>query len=195
MSSTRSHGTVSDGYPKDRETMTCVTSGSLPVSMIARSLRRPILFFFTKTRRPRISLRKNSCSMTVAMSLPLGHDQNELVDHQRHQNQQVHPEQQQREPNRSGHFDTRFAIPGVYRGEFPEQIAQCAHLSLLPYLNRFGNKTEKPYRVDRIMIDTTIRPPMKFWLGVLQRSPMVVRSFSSKIKNTRAAGSRVTAIT
>src|ERR1700676_1210389 len=124
MSSTRSHGTVSDGYPKDRETMTCVTSGSLPVSIIARSLRRPILFFFTKTRRPRISLRKNSCSMTVAMALPLRHDQNKLVDHQHHQNQQVHPEQQQRESHCSGHCDTRFAISGVYRGEFHEESAR-----------------------------------------------------------------------
>src|ERR1700738_731244 len=125
MSTTRSHGTVSGGYPKDRDTTTCVTSGSLPVSTIARSLKRPIRFFFTKTRRPRISLRKNSCSITVAMVLPLRHDQNKLVDHQRDQNQQVHPEQQQRESNRSGHLDTRLAISGIYGGEFREEIAQC----------------------------------------------------------------------
>src|ERR1700682_2909975 len=120
MSTTRSQGAGSDGYPKDRDTTTWVTSGSLPVSTIARSLKRPMRFFFTKTRRPRISLRKNSCSMTVAMTLPLRHDQNKLVDHQRYQNQQVLPEQQQREPNCSGHLDTRLAIPGVYRGEFRE---------------------------------------------------------------------------
>src|ERR1700682_5702262 len=109
MSTTRSQGAGSDGYPKDRETTTWLTPGSWPVSTIARSLKRPIRFFFTKTRRPRISLRKNSCSMTVAMTLPLRHDQNELVDHQRHQNQQVHPEQQQRESHCSGHCDTRFS--------------------------------------------------------------------------------------
>src|SRR6202035_1548606 len=125
MSTTRSQGMVSGGYPKDREKKTWVTSGSLPVSTIARSLKRPMRFFFTKTRRPRISLRKNSCSMTVAMALPLHHDQNELVDHQRHQEQQVHPEQQQRESDCSGHLDTRLAILGVYRSEFREQIAQC----------------------------------------------------------------------
>src|SRR5260370_25396158 len=99
MSRTRSQGTVSGGYPKDRETTTCVTSGSLPVSTIARSLKRPIRLFFTKTRRPRISLRKNSCSMTVAIALPLRHDQYKLVDHQRHQSQQVHPKCQQCEPD------------------------------------------------------------------------------------------------
>src|ERR1700692_3955188 len=141
MSSTRSHGTVSDGYPKDRETMTCVTSGSLPVSMIARSLRRPILFFFTKTRRPSISLRKNSCSMTVAMALPLRHDQNELVDHQRHQRQQVHSEHQQRQSDRSRHLNTRLAVPGIDCGEFGEEIAHFAHGGVLPYLNKLGNST------------------------------------------------------
>src|ERR1700682_6352548 len=120
MSTTRSQGTVNGGYPNDRETTTWVTSGSLPVSTIARSLRRPIRFFFTNTRRPRISLRKNSCSMTVAMTLPLRHDLNEPVDHQRYQKQQVHPEQQQRETNGSGHLDTRLAVAGVYRGEFRE---------------------------------------------------------------------------
>src|SRR6266404_1576581 len=192
MSTTLSQGTVSGGYPKDRETITCVTSGSLPVSTMARSLRRPIALFLTKMRRPRISLRKNSCSMTVAMALPLPHDQNELVDHQRHEHQQVHPEQQQRESDRSGHLDARLAIPGVYGGEFGEETA---HIGVLSYWNRFVNNTEKPYKVDRMMIDTTMNPPMKFWPGVLQRSPMVARSFSSKIKNTSAAGSSVTAIT
>src|SRR5882762_6383223 len=131
MRTTLSQGTVSGGYPKDRETITCVTSGSLPVSTMARSLRRPIGFFLTKTRRPRISLRKNSCSMTVAMTLPSRHDQSELVDHQRHENQQVHPEQQQRESDRPGHLDARLAIPGIDGGEFGEEIAQSAHIGPL----------------------------------------------------------------
>src|SRR5579863_3097511 len=144
MSSTRSQGTVSDGYPKGRETTTCVTSGSLPVSMIARSFRRPIRLFFTKTRRPRISLRKNSCSMTVAMALPLRHDENKLVDHQRHQSKQIHPEHQQRESDSSGHLNARLAIPGIYCGELGEEIAESTHEGMLIYLNKWGNNTEKP---------------------------------------------------
>src|ERR1700685_3881640 len=132
ISRTRSQGTVSGGNPKDRDTTTCVTSGSLPVSTIARSLKRPICFFFTKTRRPRISLRKNSCSMTVAMTLPPRPNEDKLVDHQRHQSQQVPPEHHQRESNRSGHLDARLAIPGIDRGEFAEEIAKFAHAGFSP---------------------------------------------------------------
>src|ERR1700680_180607 len=86
-------------------------------------------------------------------------------------------------------------IAGINRADFGEEVAESTHVSLLTYLKRWGNNTEKPYRVDRMMIETTIKPPMRFWTGVLRRSPMVVRSFSSRIKNTRAAGSSVTAIT
>src|ERR1700724_2652680 len=113
MSTTRSQGTVSGGDPKDRDTTPWVTSGSLPVSTIARSLKRPMRFFFTKTRRPRISLKKNSCSMTVAMALPLRHDEDELVDHQRHQSQEVHSKHQQRESDCSRHLNARLAVPGI----------------------------------------------------------------------------------
>src|SRR6202166_3176414 len=133
--------------------------------------------------------------MTVAMGLRLRHDQHELVDHQRHQSQQVHPEHQQRETDRSGHLDARLPIAGIDRAEFGEQIAQFAHAGILAYWNKLGNSTEMPYRVDRTMIDTTMTPPIRFWPRVLRRSPIVARSFNSRIKNTSAAGSSVTAIT
>src|SRR5205085_9680425 len=52
-----------------------------------------------------------------------------------------------------------------------------------------------PYRVDRMTINTTMQPPTRFCAGVLQYSPTAVRSLSNSIRNTRAAGSNVTAIT
>src|SRR5208283_2695885 len=102
------------------------------------------------------------CSITVAMALPVRHYQNKLVNHKRHERQQIHPEDQQGQPHGSRHGNSRLSITGIDRGEFAEQIAHFAHLGALTYLNRLGNSTEKPYSVDRTMIERTMNPPMRF---------------------------------